>query len=101
MKWWVYEANPCWRLIDTQGKNIPNEPKITAELRVINRPEGNQVTDSPTDYSDLIGSEIRGQTSAYFDKKGYGIELRRTESADTNVSRLGLDKSLVRNALAH
>jgi hypothetical protein len=103
-------------IIDTRGKTILDEPKITASLKVIDNGPGllNSIWDDPTDYSGDMGIEIRGQSSQSFPKKQYGIALWNKASADTNVSLLGMpaeadwvlsanysDKSLMRNAITY
>jgi len=103
-------------LIDTKGQTIPNEPKITAYLKVIDNGPGqlNGFLDDATDYEGSIGIELRGQSSQMFPKLGYGVELRTTAGADTNVSLLGMpaesdwvlsasysDKSMMRNAITY
>ncbi len=103
-------------LIDTRGQTILNEPKITAEISIINNGTGqlNGIFDAPTDYYGKMGIEIRGQSSQSFPKKGYGIELRDEAGEDLSVSLLGMpaeadwvlsapfsDKSMLRNAISY
>ena len=92
--------------LNTNNKEIPDEPKIMAEIRIENK--GN-IT-----HEGLIGIEIRGQSSQMFPKKQYGFETRDSSNEDVDVSLLGLpeeedwilhapysDKSLIRNALIY
>lgn len=103
-------------LIDTQGKNIPDDPKITALMKVINNDNKvNKVTDTNYEYDGYIGIEIRGNTSQiFFDKKSFSIETRTDSGTNRNVSLLGLpeendwvlygpysDKTMIRNVLAY
>jgi len=103
-------------VIDTNGKTIPNEPKITATLGVIFNGEGkrNYISDPYNNYNGLIGIEIRGHSSQMFPKKQYGVELRDASGNDLDSPLLGLptesdwvfnanytDKSLLRNVLAY
>lgn len=103
-------------IIDTKGQAIPNEPKITASLKVIDNGPGqlNGLWDDATDYEGSMGIELRGQSSLSFPKLSYGIEIRTAASADTNVSLLGMpaeadwvlsasysDKSMMRNAITY
>lgn len=103
-------------IIDTKGQTIPNEPKITAILKVIDNGPGqlNGFLDDPTDYDGNMGIEVRGQSSQMFPKQGYGIELWNNASADTSVSLLGMpaeadwvlsapysDKTMMRNAISY
>jgi len=102
-------------IIKTPGQEIPNEPKVNAQLGIIDNPGGfNHLTDTFTGYNGLIGIELRGSSSLSFDKKNYGFETRNPDGTNNNVSLLGLppendwvlhgpysDKSLMRNALAY
>jgi len=118
--WFVNPQEPKTNLplilIDTKGQTIVDEPKITANLRVIDNGPGqmNGIRDDATDYNGNIGIEIRGQSSQMFPKKGYGIELRNEAGADSSVSFLGMpaesdwvlsapysDKSMLRNAITY
>lgn len=99
--------------INTQGIEIPDEPKITATMGIIDNPNGlNQPTDAPNEYDGFIGIETRGSSSQMFEKKNYGLETRDSLGANNNVSLLGMpadndwvlhgpysDKSLMRNVL--
>ena len=82
-------------LIDTKGQEIPNEPKITATIKIIDNGPGkrNTITDKPT-YAGKIGIEQRGSTSRiFFPKKPYGFELRDTAGIEgISESVLGLPK---------
>lgn len=101
-------------VIDTQGQAIPDEPKITARMGIIDNGTGafNSVSDSYNDYDGFIGVELRGSSSQMFPKKSYGIETRDSDGEDLNVELLGFpeeedwvlhgpysDKSLMRNRL--
>ncbi|WP_420456043.1 CotH kinase family protein [Rubrivirga sp.] len=103
-------------LIDTDGAEIPDEPKITARMRIVDNGPGqrNAVTDPPNDYDGWIGIEVRGSSSQRFPKKQYGIETRTEGGEDLDVSLLGFpeeedwvlyapysDKTLMRNVLAY
>ncbi|UFH53885.1 CotH kinase family protein [Spirosoma sp. KNUC1025] len=104
-------------IINTNGQTILDEPKIVAELRIIDNGSGkrNNVTDSPA-FSSKIGIEMRGATSQdFFPKKPYGIELRDTSGLNSvNTSLLGMpaesdwvlnatynDKTLIRETLTY
>ena len=103
-------------IIDTHDQEIPDDPKITADMGIIDNGPGqrNAITDSFNVYNGLIGIEIRGSSSQQFPKKQYGIETRDALGNDVPVSLLGLpadadwvlsagydDKTLMRNALAY
>ena len=103
-------------IIDTKGQVIPDEPKITAYLKVIDNGPGqlNGILDDATDYEGSMGIELHGQSTQQFPKLCYGVELRTQAGADTNVSLLDLpaeadwilsapysDKSMMRNAITY
>lgn len=103
-------------VIDTHGQTIPDEPKITADMGIIDNGPGvrNNVTDPFNHYNGKIGIEIRGSSSQIFPKKQYAIETRDALGNDLDVSLLGFpeesdwvlyapytDKSLLRNVLAY
>ena len=104
-------------LINTNGQTILNEPKIGADLRIIDNGAGkrNTVTDKPA-FVSKIGIEMRGASSqAFFPKKPYGIELRDPSGVNSvNASLLGMpaesdwvlnatynDKTLIRETLTY
>ena len=54
-------------LINTHGKSIPDEPKITALMKVINNPDKvNHINDKTYEYDGYIGIEKRGNTAQIF-----------------------------------
>ncbi|GAB2558932.1 CotH kinase family protein [Spirosoma aerophilum] len=104
-------------VIQTNGQSIPDEPKIIAELRVIDNGTGkrNNVTDKPS-FISKIGIEKRGATSQQlFPKKPYSFELRDSTGINSvNSSVLGMpsesdwvlnatynDKTLIRETLTY
>lgn len=101
--------------INTEGQVIPNEPKITAFMKVIDNVSGtNAFDDTSFTYDGYIGIEIRGNTAQMFPKKSYTIETRLSTGENNNVPLLGMpvendwvlhgpysDKSMMRNALAY
>lgn len=104
-------------IIETNGQNIPDEPKITVEMGIIYNGAGqiNFITDPFNEYNGVIGIEKRGSTSQwFFPKKQYAFETRDAEGNNLNVSLLGLppendwilhapysDKSLMRNVISY
>ncbi|MBN1637658.1 MAG: CotH kinase family protein, partial [Ignavibacteriales bacterium] len=104
-------------IINTNGQEIPDEPKITADMKVIFDENKTyfKLTDTCYNYIGKIGIELRGSTSmTLYPKKQYGIETRDDSGEDLNVSLLGLpseadwilngpygDKSLLRNVLVY
>ncbi|MCY7328366.1 MAG: CotH kinase family protein [Saprospiraceae bacterium] len=102
-------------LIETNGQEIPNEPKIDAILKIIDNGPGqlNHPGDPATGYDGHIGIEIRGASSAYYPQTPYGFETRNATGEATDVALLGMpaeedwvllshynDISFLRNPLA-
>jgi subtilisin-like proprotein convertase family protein len=103
-------------ILTTDGNNtIPDQPKIGANLKVINNGTGqlNHLTDTP-EFDGPIGIEVRGASSQSFPKKNFGFVTRDENGDDLNVSLLGLpeekswifyapytDKSFLRDALTY
>ncbi len=103
-------------LINTEGQEIPDEPKIMARMGVIDNGSGqiNQLSDPFNHYDGWIGIERRGSTSQSFPKVGYGLETREADGEGIDVALLGFpeeedwvlhgpysDKSLIRNTLLY
>jgi CotH kinase protein len=127
----IYQTPPDWfyppftndstylplLVIDTDRQPIPNEPRITAFMKLIDRGLGNYnpISDPGNEYSGQISIETRGESSAWFSpKKSYSFETQTDSGENNNVSLLGLpeendwvlyapysDKSLVRNVLTY
>jgi hypothetical protein len=103
-------------VIDTEGGEIPDDPKVYAWLKVIDNGPGNvnNIEHDGTDFEGTVGIEIRGQSSQMFPKKSYSFELRTSAGNDTTASLLGMpaeedwilyapysDKTLLRNSLTY
>ncbi len=103
-------------VIDTNGKNIPDEPKLDAHMGIIYNGPGqrNSINDPFNEYDGFIGIELRGNASLMFPKKPYLMETRDDTGANNNVSLLGMpkendwilraayiDRTLLRDALAY
>ncbi len=102
-------------VIDTEGREIIDEPKILAHMGIINNGEGleNNINDPFNDWDGDVGIELRGSSSQFlFEKKNYGIELKDVDGTDSSSVILGMgkeedwvlhgpysDKSLIRNVL--
>lgn len=99
-------------IINTNGQEINNQNKITAEMGIIDNGLGeeNHQNDPYNDYDGFIGIEIRGQSSQMFPKKSYAVETRDEAGDNLNVPLLGMpeendwvlyapysDKSMLRN----
>jgi len=103
-------------LINTRGGTIVDDPKIVADLQIIDNGPGNRnnLVDKAT-FSSVIGIELRGASSQMFPKKPYGIELRDSTGMNSVAkSVLGMpsesdwvlnavynDKTLVRETLTY
>ena len=111
-----FESNLPIIVIETEnGVAIPDEPKITAHMGIVNNESGlNEHPGNFNDYDGKIGIELRGASSQSYAKKGYGLETRLENGENNNVSLLGMpvendwvlhgpysDKSLIRNVLAY
>ena len=103
-------------IINTNGLDIVDEPKIMADMGMINNPNGarNNVTDPFNEYNGKIGIEIRGESSQMFPMKSYSLELRKASGSSQDLPMLGMpkesdwvlyapytDKTLMRNFLAY
>jgi len=126
----VYSSTPDWfwtpidytnfnlplMIINTNGQEIPDEPRIVADMGLINNGEGNTnaKSDNWNEYSGKISIERRGESSKGFKKKSYSIELQKNDGSNNNVSILGLpaendfvlygpysDKTLMKNVLSY
>ena len=102
-------------IIDTHGETIVDEPKITADMKIIHNEDGNKnsLTDYPNEYNGKIGIERRGATSYYYPQKPYLFETRNEDGSNNNVEILGMpeendwillshynDKTFMRNAIS-
>lgn len=81
-------------IINTHGQEILDDPKITADMGIINNAPGirNNVTDPFNQYNGKIGIELRGQSTQMFPMKAYGIELRDAAGNSQDKSLFGLPK---------
>ncbi|MCF8365995.1 MAG: CotH kinase family protein [Bacteroidales bacterium] len=104
-------------VINTYGQEIPDEPKITAHMGIVDNGPGmmNNQNDPFNDYDGYVGIEVRGQSSQYFyPKKSYSFETRDYQGENLDVSILGMpeendwvlyapygDKSMLRNVVSY
>jgi len=79
-------------IIETHGQTIPDEPKITAQMKIIYNtpPQRNYVTDPGNVYDGFVGIEIRGSYSATLPQKPYGFETRDSLGNNLNVPILDM-----------
>lgn len=101
-------------IINTNGQEIPDDPRIVADMGIIYNGPGNinYITDPYNNYNGKISIELRGKSSQSFPKKSYGLETQDTLGENNNVSLLGMpvendwilyapysDKSMLRNVI--
>ena len=99
--------------INTNSQAILDDPRIVAEMDIINNASGvNFLNDPSTDYDGRISIEKRGSSSQSFPKKSFALETQDILGNNNNVSLLGMpsendwilhapysDKSLMRNVI--
>ncbi|MFM7006341.1 MAG: CotH kinase family protein [Flavobacteriales bacterium] len=103
-------------VLDTDGVNIPDEPKIDAMMGIINNGPGqvNYINDAFNEFYGQIAIEKRGSSSGGFPQQSYGLETRGPDSVNYNVSLFDwpadndwilyapyTDKALMRNVLTY
>lgn len=110
------ESNLPIMVINTNGQNIVDEPKILCDMGLIDNGIGNRnhLADAWNNYSGKIRIEIRGSSSQSFPKKSFGFETCDSLQNNRDVSLLGMptehdwvlhasysDKTLMRNMLSY
>lgn len=100
--------------INTLGQAILDDPKIVAQMGIINNGTGatNSINDPFTEFNGRIAIELRGQSSQMFPKKSFSLETQDSLGENLNVSLLGMpaendwilyapysDKSMMRNVV--
>lgn len=103
-------------ILNTQGQNIPNDPKIPAYMGIIDNGPGvlNHVGDPFNSYEGWIGIEVRGNSSQTFPQKQYAFETWDQFGDNLDTTLLGMprehdwilygpynDKSCMRNWLSY
>lgn len=119
-----YRPTPNWFVSPTFDSSLPiikitttgainADNPTTAEIGIINQASGNNsLFDMPNEYSGKIAIKYRGQSSLWFDKKNYSIEMQDEFGNDLDTNFLNFpkeedwvlhgpyaDKSLMRNVL--
>ena len=89
-----FQSNLPIIVINTNGNNIVDNPRITSDMGVIFNDSGiNTLTDNYNNYNGKISIEFRGSSSQdVFPKKSYSIETQTHDGENNNVSLLGLPK---------
>lgn len=103
-------------VMNTNGQQIVNDPKVDVHLGVIDNGPGvrNHLSDPFNHYDGLIGIELRGNSTQGFPKKPYTFETRLETGENNDVALLGFpeendwilrasyyDHTFIRNPLAH
>lgn len=103
-------------LIETGGQPIPNEPKILAQLKIVNRggAQLNFPLDSVYEFESNILVELQGYTGPSYPKKNYDFDLVDSAGVKYDAPLLGLpvendwilkaeylDSSLMANPIAY
>lgn len=107
---------PIIKITTENNRNIPDDPKVPADFRIIYNGPGirNYVSDTVYNYQGNIGIEQRGSSSAWPSKKSYGFETWNVANYSIDTSLLGMsaesdwilsasywDKTLMRNVLSY
>ncbi len=102
--------------INTLGQVIPDDPKVTVQMQIIDNGMGirNYVSDTPNVYNGDIGIEIRGSSSQMFPKKSFGFETLDSAGNEIDTSFFGMpsesdwilganytDKTFMRNVMTY
>jgi hypothetical protein len=102
--------------INTLGNTILDEPRIKAEMGIIDHGAGkvNHISDSFNAFHGMINIEIKGESAQMFPKKSYAFETQDSLGENLNVSLMGLpeendwilyapysDKTLIKNVLTY
>lgn len=103
-------------MVNTSGKTITKDAKISATMKIVYNGEGqrNAISDTVYHYNGYIGIRLRGNSSLNFDQKQYAVETRDATGENLNVPLLGMPKendwllyapyndiSLIRNVYAY
>jgi subtilisin-like proprotein convertase family protein len=88
-------------IIDTHEQMIPDDPKISVDLSIIDNGPGirNFLNDTPS-FTHNTGIEIRGSSSQMFPKKSYGFETwdALNNSIDTTILGMPSESDWILNA---
>ncbi len=111
-----FKSNLPIVVVNTYGVDIPDEPKIDAQMGIIFNGEGqiNHINDSLNEFFGLIAIETRGSSSSSFPAQSYGLETRGPDSVNYNASIFNwpadndwilyapyTDKAMIRNMLTY
>ena len=80
-------------IIDTEGKTIVDDPKISAKMKIVNNTGTvNKFTDAPNDFNGNVGIELRGSSSIGCPQKPWLFETRNATGQNLSFPVLGLPK---------
>ena len=88
----IKESNLPIFVINTNGQNVPDEPRIMADMGIIWNGDVNRnfLSDPFNHYNGKVGIETRGASSAGFPKKSFDIELWDINGNDIDSSLCGM-----------
>jgi hypothetical protein len=107
---------PIIAITTKYGQAISNEKRVTAHMGIIynGKRKSNRPRDSFNDFDGTISIEVRGESSQFFPKKSFTIEIKDDKGKDLDASLLGMpaeadwilyapytDKTLLRDVLAY
>ncbi len=85
------ESNLPIMMINTLGQEILDDPRIVAQMGLINNADSLNNTNDPfNDYDGLIAIEYRGSSSQSFPKKSFAFETQDSLGMNNNVSLAGM-----------
>lgn len=86
------ESNLPIILLDSHGQEIFTEPKVAADIKIIDHGAGvlNHPSDTDYAYAGKIMTELQGFTGPYYPKKNYDFDLVDDDSVEIDTVLLGL-----------
>ncbi len=101
-------------VVNTYGAGIPSDLPAAGFVQVFEPGDSRSALAAAPQFQSVCGIKIRGSSSANFDKKPYGLEIRDERGNDRSASILGFpsesdwvlyppysDKTFMRNVLAY
>lgn len=86
------ESNLPIIMLDSHGQEIFTEPKVAADIKIIDHGAGmlNHPSDTDYAYAGKIMTELQGFTGPYYPKKNYDFDLVDDDSVEIDTVLLGL-----------
>src|SRR5439155_24778399 len=101
-------------VLQTDGQPVVDRTRIPARLDVVSDPQSSGTTGGQGAYHGRAELSVRGNTSYYFQKKSYRLELQDERGNDAKAPLLGMpadsdwvlyasfsDRTFARNCLGH